>query len=488
MDNVKGRTKTAAVILALVLVSAFILRLLPVLRESVGGDELFTWHVVSQSWGAALQTVENDALTPPLHVVLLKAWRSLVGPSLPALRLLSFFCGLAAVALTIVLGRMVFPEPRVSLLAGALVACNELQIFASFYVRHYSLYTALVLLLLILVWQATKKPDSGRLWLGFAATAVVLVYTHHLGWLFILATLPLVLSTRRVKDFWRWVASCAVAFILFLPWVIVEFPVFKARGPDMNITWMPPANGKSFLEILGMFVGKPFWKGSLFLPVAAGLVLITAAMIGLLRPSGAPPRPQEKRAALLLGGAGLCVPIFLLLVGLPPLKLPYWWPRHLIPAQAPLVLLASCGFFRLVRRSRIAAALGVSALLALQLVPTLDEVLRFKFEPYNRAAAYLLQESPPGVGIYNPWARGTEFLNFHLKPKRHARPLPSEPDLEARLPDSVWVVFRPASKEDSDGVNGLLRRGYEVLRTISFEKRKSDTHGLRVVLLKKPSS
>ncbi len=127
--------------------------------------------------------------------------------------------------------------------------------------------------------------------------------------------------------------------------------------------------------------------------------------------------------------------------------------------------------------------------MALQLVPTLDEVLRFKFEPYNRAAAYLLQESPPGARIYSPWARGTEFLNFHLKPERQARPLPNEPAVKAPFPDSVWVVYRPAAKADSDTVIGLLRRGYEVRRTVSFEKRKSDTHGLRVVLLKKtPSS
>lgn len=69
----KSRARTSTLVLAAVLAAAFVLRIFPLYRESFAGDETFTLRVVSLPWGQALQSVENDALAPPLHAVLLKA-------------------------------------------------------------------------------------------------------------------------------------------------------------------------------------------------------------------------------------------------------------------------------------------------------------------------------------------------------------------------------------------------------------------------------
>jgi len=483
----KSPAKTSTLILAAVLAAAFVLRIFPLYRESFAGDETFTLGVVSQPWGQALRAVEQDAVTPPFHVLLLKAWRSLVGTRLASLRLFSLLCGLTVVLMTVILGRMIFPDKRVSLLAGALVAFNEWQVLTSFYVRHYSLYAALVLLLLICLERAFREAESVRPWLAFAAVAGVLVYTHYIGWLFILGTLPAVLFAGRAKSLWRWGVSCFVTFLLFLPWLVVEFPMVKARGLRMGMDWVPQAKVSSFLDTMAIFGGKPFWKGGIFLPLLISTILIAAAGVGLFKASRVSTGSRERRGAFLLGGAALLVPILLLLICIPPLSLPYWGNRHLVPAQAPFALLLSFGLFSLARRSRAVAALGIFVLLCLQLIPTLDGVLRFRLDPYNKVAAFLIRENKDARAVFVMPKFGIGWLNYYLDPGNQARDFPAGHKLRSKLPGLFWLIYKPAVEEDVVRLRCLLKAGYSVQDMKSFMKRSSDLNGLRLVLLQKQS-
>jgi hypothetical protein len=215
--------------------------------------------------------------------------------------------------------------------------------------------------------------------------------------------------------------------------------------------------------------------------------LIGAALYGLFAKPKSVPSLQATRTGLLLGGPAVLVPLLLFALTIPPLKLPYWHVRHLIPAQASFALLVSYGLFVLARRSRAALVLGAAVLLGLQSMLTLDEVIGFRFEPYNRVAA-CLREGPqvPGRLVAVP-PRGAEFLSYYPGPSRKAMAWPRTAQAESRLPPTLWLVYRPAKEEDSALAQRLIDSGYVLQRSALFMKRPSDVHGLRLVLFQKPS-
>ncbi len=217
MNSLKNCSKGYLLLCGIILIAALFLRIIPVFNESLAADEPFHLDAITQSWSRMLDIVRTDMVTPPFHYSILKAWSLAFGQNLIVLRLFSLACSMAVVILTLIFGRMIFPDERVALLAGSLVAVNDLQVLTSHYLRHYAMYTLLVLMLIIALWRALHEESSVKSWIAFTVICIILVYTHYIGWLFILGTLPTVLFAARTRDFWRWLLSAAVAFVCFLP-------------------------------------------------------------------------------------------------------------------------------------------------------------------------------------------------------------------------------------------------------------------------------
>lgn len=464
-----------------ILIVAFVLRIIPVFNESLAADEPFHLKAISQSWGQVLHIVKNDMVTPPLSYLVLKAWSLAFGQGLVVLRLFSLVCSMAVVFLTLLFGRVIFQDERVALLAGSLVAVNDLQVLASHYLRHYAMYTLLVLMLLFALWRALQEKRSKKAWIAFTVISIFLVYTHYIGWLFILGTLIIAFLNNRARDFWPWLKSVAVTFLCFLPWIIIEIPIYRVKGLSANLGWLKTPNLTSFLEFFSRLSGYLFWKIGVLFSAAVAFILVFVSSIGLFRMTSASLTEQHKKAALLLIGPVLFTPFLLFLISIQPLDLPFWGYRHLIPAQAFFALLVSFGIIWISRNSRVAAALCISFLLILQLIPTLDNVLHYRLEPYKKVYVYLHKQIHSKDAIFTIPGKA-RFFNYYVESPPFARPLHKEKPV-SELPGSFWLIYRQANADDSSWIKHLADAGYSIQASKNFSKRKSDPRGLKIIFL-----
>jgi hypothetical protein len=256
---------------------------------------------------------------------------------------------------------------------------------------------------------------------------------------------------------------------------------------------VPPASLKSLLNTAGIFAGKRLWEGSFFLPALVSLVLITGAVVYFFRARDEVPIFRDKKAAFLLAGPALLVPGLLFIICLPPLSLPYWGNRHVLPAHAPFALLLGFGLIRFARRSRAGFALGAVVLVGLQLVPSLFGTFGYRFDPYDKVAAYLVRENADRNRIFVIPEYGTDWLNYYLDPGNPSAPFPAGPSArlpanrnsQGGLPGSFWLVYRPAAEADRALVRYLARGDFSVIRSSQFIRRKSEVRGLAAVFLRK---
>ncbi|HEX4611465.1 MAG TPA: glycosyltransferase family 39 protein, partial [Urbifossiella sp.] len=156
--------------------------------RSLWFDETLSWRLIGFSWGELLErTGEPSTVHPPAYFLLLKAWAAVWGDTEVALRSFSALAGTAAVAGSYFLVRelqRLQPGGVVGgvgpPLAAALVAVSVLQVHLSQNARGYALAAAVYVATAVALLRALRT-GRPRDWLGFIATALLLVYTHHVG-------------------------------------------------------------------------------------------------------------------------------------------------------------------------------------------------------------------------------------------------------------------------------------------------------------------
>jgi len=196
------------------------------------------WHGVGRHHGAA-----------PLDYLVTKAALLLGAHSDFALRLPAALWGVLAVYWTYRLGKLFFSR-EAGLLSAMFLAINPMHLFYSQEVRFYALFIFLTLLSTELFWRAWKK-DQMRWWLFYAITALLMLYSHYYGgfvimlhgaWALVDGFWP---ETAPPNTPWRsrfihFLLAAGVASVLFLPWVIYDFPKEKGFGgatpPDLTLS------------------------------------------------------------------------------------------------------------------------------------------------------------------------------------------------------------------------------------------------------------
>ena len=166
-----------------------------------------------------------------------------------ALRLPAALWGILAVYWAYRLGEKFFSR-ETGLLSAMFLAINPMHLFYSQEVRFYALFIFLTLLSTELFWRAWKK-DQMRWWLFYAITALLMLYSHYYGsfvialhgaWALVDGFWP---ATPPPNTSWRsrfihFLLAAGVASVLFLPWVIYDFPKEKGFGgatpPDLTIS------------------------------------------------------------------------------------------------------------------------------------------------------------------------------------------------------------------------------------------------------------
>jgi uncharacterized membrane protein len=116
---------------------------------------------------------------PPLYYLLLKGWVGLFGTSETAVRMLSAILGTATVGATFALFRAL--HGRAAGLASALLLSLSFHhVVFSQEARMYALFGLLAVVSAHALWRALEEGGRRR-WALCVASAVLLVYTHHLA-------------------------------------------------------------------------------------------------------------------------------------------------------------------------------------------------------------------------------------------------------------------------------------------------------------------
>jgi hypothetical protein len=293
------------------------------------------------------------------------------------------------------------------------------------------------------------------------AVLVALVYTHFIGWLYILTislTSLFVWVDRERRRFW--LEQVAMASAVFLPWLIIFGIVYLRRsGLEDNLNWLAKPDMAAVLDAAGKIGWFPLW-------LAGGWGAIRAW------------KDVEHRE--LAATFALCVlapPLVLLGISTATSTLSFFHPRYVSASIPFLALLAGMGLLPL--KSRV-VRVGFM-LLVLGMAIYTGREMRVPQRPDFSAIARELNGRCPDL----PVLHANEFslarpLQYHGVSRNRLRGLGSA-NLES---GPALVVWKPERRREESLMGEFLNRtgGHEVA-SIDFPSRIAPAAFVRITVV-----
>ena len=234
-----------------VLLLAFTLRVYRLDGQSFWSDEGISLLRSDQPLGALLANMPTEHV--PGYFVILHGWLALVGANDFAVRFLSVWPSVLAVALLYRLGAEMgatAARPHrtraAGLIGAALLATGAFQVWYAQEARMYSWLLAAALTATLCLWRILYGERPGRAAAGYALAMTLTVYLHLYGFLIALAHTLFVagwaLVHRDLRRVGLWLGAGVATFLLFLPWLprawgITAFEGWRAPGDPTTIPW-----------------------------------------------------------------------------------------------------------------------------------------------------------------------------------------------------------------------------------------------------------
>jgi uncharacterized membrane protein len=478
-----------AVATILILAIALFLRLAPISRESVDGDELFSRRVALSGTSQALDLVRKDLVHPPLYYLLLKVTLAPDGTaSAFDIRVLSLVAGTASIIVLILIGLAAAPLRGPSILAALLLALNQTHIFYSQQARSYALFCFLVGALLLWRLLMDRREQTPLYWLAGTVLMIALLYTHYFGAFYCAAVMaPVVFGNFPTKLKLKSAAASVFASAAFLPWVGQEIAVYREKsGLASNLAWQGLPTLFDLKMIFANYLGIPNFRGATTLAFLIGAVLICVALLSTLRKTNLQAdHPLDYRIAGTLVSVAILPPVLVFCLTRWPFRLPIFDERHVLPSILAFLLLVTYGLWRLTmtapKRLRVPLLwIGAMLLSAFQVLPVYSEWPGPSREPYAAIAGWL-SHTDVDFPVYTTWTYGIgQPVAFYLGPRRSIEDLPAD---AARLPDKCIVLYRPAAAREDAQIHSLLY-GFMVLDHKYYSSSKS-SWGTSVLVLQK---
>jgi 4-amino-4-deoxy-L-arabinose transferase-like glycosyltransferase len=408
------------------------------------------------------------------------------------IRLASVLLGIGTILLTASLGTLLF-NPRVGLLAAALVAFNPMFIFVNAAVNNDSLAIFLAhlgLFLLVRLWR--EAPDPRRHWMRYAVLGLVLglgtLTKLSLGGLFLVAGLTLAWLAWQRRQ-WSYLIGgglliIAVASLVLLPWLIRNLTLYGdlaglnvfvqvqgTRDNPLTLDGWRGEFGTFYRSFWGLFggvnVAAPEWFYFIYnlLTIAgtAGFLFWAWGQWRTRREGSVNERELSKKPSydglLLL----LIWPLILLILLIRwNIISPAFQGRLLFPALGAVTVIWSVGLLALVPQSlktKLALGIGLAALAIAVLLPWLairpayaypkpltsvPETARFgpiTFQVDDGALQLVGVDVPPGQSV-TPGGDPVEFVLYWMVSQPTDRDLLSAVNILGRNNQTVGRVNR----------------------------------------------
>lgn len=426
-------------------------------------DEALTTFVATDSWGTLWAWCTQIDIQVPLHYVVLRLWSGVFGSSEFALRLVSVFSILLAVAAIISIGRRL-SKYGLGYAAGALLAFMPGLLWIAYEVRAYAfglaLYAWATRFLVAIIVPADPPEIAGnrlfphRYVLAYALLMLGALYTHYTALGAVAAQvvlLALLTFIRRSRPLLRTTITIAILIgIGFAPWL----PIMLTRSGEDRSYYrgsIPP--DRSTAVMLGFhLMGRDDVPDEFpALVIAYAVLLLAAVIIGL--------RWREMRLATLVGLFSVLGPVIITAVLVffrPKLSGRYAWPAWIGVDLLFGVLVIAIARFR--------REIGIVGLVALLAVPTfIGERGHPPRSGYREAFAYICENGTKDDVIL--LRDGTLFVTaeYYLKRPpcdgmrytvgmpmylitnvdgvlRYEDAVNAVTDVIARRPPNVWIV------------------------------------------------
>jgi len=222
------RTFTLDPWLIAALIVGLVVRVQAAMRSHLWFDEIYTLWVARRPFRELIATVAAD-VHPPLHYLMVSAWRALGGENDVYLKTLSILAGLATIYITFAIGRELFSRTTG---AGAafLLALHPAHVAFSQESRSYA---TLFMLLAASQWCAWCWVERGgkRYGFGFVLAAAAALYTHYLA--------APVLACTALWGLWALMDRDEATRIR--PWIGLHLLVALLFAPQLPTVWTQAA-------------------------------------------------------------------------------------------------------------------------------------------------------------------------------------------------------------------------------------------------------
>ncbi len=402
-EAARTRSRAFWIVAGLTAVAA-LLRFLTLGAESYHHDEIVTAsRILRGDFGHAMNAVGFSESTPPLYYALAWLWAQAFGTAEFGLRSLSALAGVATVPV-IYLAAAELRGRRAGLMAAALAAVNPMLLWYSQEARAYALLTLLCAISLLYCVRAARYGRRRDLvWWG-VASALALA-THYFAAFLIVGEVA-VLARRRGRDALPGISIVALGALLLAPLAIHQASLNHAEwiggvslGHRIGETAATFVTGET-----GDIIGQPERPALAFVPLALCL-----AAFALLAWRG--DRDERRAAALPLSAAlaALGIPIALALVSA---SKDYVLARNLMPALAPLLVVAAIGLTARGAR-RLGVVVGAALIVySLGFCIAASTVPQLQRPDWSAVAARLGEPQRPRAMV--TWTLGEAPLRFYL--------------------------------------------------------------------------
>jgi uncharacterized membrane protein len=333
-SSVVGRLSALGVVLL-----AFAARAFRLGYQELRGDEALGRLFSLEPFGEILRsTIALREPHPVASYFVEKLWLGLAGHTEFALRFVSLWFGVLAVAVLYRLGRRLGLGQPVSVLAAALLAVSPYAIWHGQDARMYSMSLALTLASTLLMLEALARRRI-LVWAAYAGVTWLALHTHYYAAYVIVAQNLFVLgralwSRDERRNALPWLAAQAATAVLYAPWLIAARAtltgyVGNGDSPGFAAMWLRS------LSVFAAGESVPGEQRPLLAVLAAALLLIGAARLMLVGTRG--------RRALWLLGLYLLVPLLATWLGAQ--ARPIFNERYLVAALPAFFLLVAAAVF-----------------------------------------------------------------------------------------------------------------------------------------------
>jgi mannosyltransferase len=433
------------IILLLLLALAFALRIYRLDSTPLRGDEAFAvryWassplDIIDSSWG--------ESEPHPFGTYLaFWGWKAAAGDSEFAMRYLPLLGNLIGVAAIAALGRRLFDDPRIGLIAAALWAVNPYLIWHAQDARNYALWAGLSVLA---TWLFIRTADTNRPrhWGFYIAAQVLALYVFFLeAVLLLIQGIYLLVFRRKRPVLLNALTAWLTLGVLLLPWMA---HLWWLSGSDYS----GAVRDASLPELLTWFLPTLLIGDDLAVPWSTLLPLAWIALVGV----GLALAAHRSTRRITWLATWIVLPAALLLIVATQKSV--FHPRYLIAITPALLLLMAAALRPLAQaRARpwpaaVTALLLVTPLLG---VSTLYDYYRgddSKSPNWPALASYLENRvyehdlivnvlPDPAFGYYLTADIPERGLSPHASAAAQLRP-------ELNFYDAIWLVGRKPEAE-----------------------------------------